>query len=86
MKLGITGTELLEQCIIIRFQACFNIKITKFDKIVFGGCVGNPIIQYLRCLFFININIFCHLKLEIATAIPVSNERKKKQTTQQHRG
>ena len=28
------------------------------------------------CNFFINGNIFCHLKLEIALAIPASNDEK----------
>ena len=32
--------------------------------------------KYLRCLFFVNINVFRHLKLEIVLAIPVSNEWK----------
>ena len=31
----------------------------------------NLIAQYWRCLFFININIFCHCNLEIESAIPV---------------
>ena len=34
----------------------------------------------------ININIFHHLKLEIALAIPASNEWKYKQTIQLHSG
>ena len=41
---------------------------------VFGGCLVNPIIQYWRCLF--SIDIFRHLtclKLEIALAIPALN-------------
>ena len=29
-----------------------------------------------RCLFFINLNIFRHLKLEFALAIPASNDEK----------
>ena len=51
-----------------------HINIVKFDKIVSGRCSVNPIIQYWLCLFFININVFLHLKLEIALAIPASNE------------
>ena len=31
-------------------------------------------IEFTRCLFYININIFRHLKLKIALAIPASNE------------
>ena len=49
----------------IRFQTCFrSIEI----------CLVNTIIQYWRCLFFIDIIILLHLKLEIAFAIPASNE------------
>ena len=70
---------------IIRFQT-INKNITEFDKIVFGRCVVNPIIQYWTCLFFTNINIFHHLKLEIALAIPDQNDDKYKQTIQLHSG
>ena len=47
-----------------------------FDKIVFNGCFVDPIIYFQTSLFFINSNIFRHLKLEIALAIPASNEEK----------
>ena len=53
--------------------------ITKFDQIGFGRCSVNPIIQYWKCLFF--INIFRHLKLEIALAIPASNDEKYKRNS-----
>ena len=61
----------------IRFQAYFkkNIDIIKFEEIVSDSKV-HQIIKYWRCLFFININIFRHLKLEIALAIPASNDEK----------
>ena len=51
-----------------------NINITEFDKIVFVRCLVDPIIQY--CGLCINIRIFRHLKLEIALAIPASNDEK----------
>ena len=35
-----------------------NRNIIKFDKIVFDRCLVDPMLQYLRLLFFININIF----------------------------
>ena len=53
-----------------------NRNINKFDKIIFDRCLFDPIFQYWRCLFFTNMNIFRHLKLEIALAIPASNEWK----------
>ena len=43
---------------------------------IFDRCLINSIFQDWRCLFFINMNIFHHLKLEIALAIPASNEGK----------
>ena len=43
-------------------------------KIIIGRCLAKPILQYWRCLLFSNINIFRHLKLEIASAIPASND------------
>ena len=48
----------------------------KMDNIVCGRCSVSQITQFRRCLFSKNINIFCHLKLEIALAIPASNEEK----------
>ena len=52
-------------CIIYNFKFHIKINNTKFDKIVVGRCSHSPIIQYRRSLFFIHINIFRHLKLEI---------------------
>ena len=40
----------------------------KKDNIVCGRCSDSQIIQFR--------NIFCHLKLEIALAIPASNDEK----------
>ena len=45
------------------------------DNIVGGRCSVSLITQ-LRCLFSKNKNIFRHLKLEIALAIPASNDEK----------
>ena len=67
---------LLAPYIYIRFQTCFrSMEISlKLIKRILCRCLVNPIIKYWRYLFFININIFHHLKLEIALAIPASNE------------
>ena len=46
------------------------------DNIVCGICSVSQIIQFRRCIFSKNIYIFCHLKLEIALAIPASNDEK----------
>ena len=62
----------------IRFQADFkpsNMSL-KMDNMVCGRCPISQIIQFKRCLFSKNINIFHHLKLEIALAIPASNDDK----------
>ena len=48
----------------------------KIDKMVCDICSISPIIQFERCLFLKNIDIFRHLKLEIALAIPASNDEK----------
>ena len=48
----------------------------KMDNIVRGGRSISQITQFKRCLFLKNINIFCHLKLEIVLAIPASNDKK----------
>ena len=51
----------------IRFQTFYiNRNITKFDKTVLSSrrCLENPIIQHWRYLSFINVNTFCHRKLE----------------------
>ena len=60
----------------IRFQADFkpNNMSLKMDNIVCGGCSISQITQFKRSQFLKNINIFCHLKLEIALAIPASND------------
>ena len=50
--------------------------MTENDKIHFGRCSDKQIIQYGRLIFFINMNILRHLKLEIALAIPASNDVK----------
>ena len=54
-----------------KFQPKWN--ATKIDKIFSGRCSANQIFQFGRCLFFINRNVFRHLKLEIALAIPALN-------------
>ena len=55
----------------IRFQA--NVTPNKIPlkfKYICGKCSVNQIIQFWRCLFFINNVVFIHLKLAIAFAIP----------------
>ena len=46
------------------------------DNIVGGGFLVSLITQLRRCIFSKNKNIFRQLKLEIALAIPASNEVK----------
>ena len=46
------------------------------DNIVGGKCSVSLITQLRRCIFSKNKNIFRHLKLEIAIAIPASNDEK----------
>ena len=46
------------------------------DNIVVGRCSISLITQLRRCIFKKNKNIFPHLKLEIALAIPASNDEK----------
>ena len=46
------------------------------DNIVCGGCSVSRITQFRRCKCSKNINIFSHLELEIALAIPASNDEK----------
>ena len=46
------------------------------DNIVGGRCSVSQIIQLRRYIFSKNIYIFRHLKLEIALAIPASNDEK----------
>ena len=58
----------------IRFKT--NFRINKIPPKC-GRYVVNSIIQFGRCLYFINdIIFFIHLKLEIASAIPTWNEWK----------
>ena len=44
------------------------------NNIVCGRCLISKITQFRRCIFSKNIYIFRHLKLEIALAIPASND------------
>ena len=46
------------------------------DNLVCGGCSVKEIIQVRRCILSKDINIFCHLKLEIALAISASTDEK----------
>ena len=46
------------------------------DNTVCGRCSVSKITQFRRCIFSKNIYSFCHLKLEIALAIPASNDEK----------
>ena len=46
------------------------------DNIVCGRCSVSQITQLRRCIFAKKLNIFRHLKLEIALAIPASNDEK----------
>ena len=48
----------------------------KMDNMVCGRCSTSQIIQFTKCLFLQNTYICCHLKLEIAIAIPASNDDK----------
>ena len=54
----------------------FKFNTTGIDKIICSGCSNNNIFQFRQCLFFTDEAIFRHLKLEIASAIPASNEWK----------
>ena len=53
-----------------------QIYVTVMDNTVCGRCSVSKITQFRRCIFSKNIYIFCHLKLEIALAIPASNDEK----------
>ena len=53
-----SGTVLLERYI------NRNRNITKFEKIIFGRCLVNPIIQYWRCLFFHKYKCFSSFEAE----------------------
>ena len=60
----------------IRFQACFK-SIGISPNWIKSFLVDAQLIQYFNIedvYFSLNINIFHHLKLEIALAIPASNE------------
>ena len=46
------------------------------DNIVCGSCSVRQITQFRRCIFTKTIILFRHLKLEIALAIPASNDEK----------
>ena len=46
------------------------------DNIVCGRCSASQIAQFRRCVFSNNRNIFRLPKLEIALAIPASNDEK----------
>ena len=46
------------------------------NNTVCGRCSVSKITQFRRCIFSKNIYIFCHLKLEIALAIPALNNEK----------
>ena len=50
--------------------------LTGIHKIVCDRCSANQNVNFHTCLFFINSHIFRHLKLEIALAIPASNDEK----------
>ena len=50
--------------------------VTTMENIVYNRCSVNKIIQFGGCIFSKNIYIFRHLKLEIALAIPASNDEK----------
>ena len=46
--------------------------MTDNDQAVCGKCLVGPKKEYSRCLFSMNINLFLHLKLEIALEVPVA--------------
>ena len=46
------------------------------NNTVCGRFSVEKIIQFRKCIFSNIRNIFCHLKLEIALAIPASNDKK----------
>ena len=47
----------------------------KMDNIVCGRFSASQIPQFRRCIFSKYIKKNCHLKLEIALAIPASNDK-----------
>ena len=44
------------------------------NNIACGRCLASQIMQFRRCIFSENTNIFRHLKLKIVLAIPASNK------------
>ena len=50
--------------------------VTDMDNIVCGRCSASQIVPIRIFIFSRNINMFRHLKLEIALAIPASNDEK----------
>ena len=46
------------------------------DNIVCGTCSVGQITRFRKCILSKNITIFHHLELEIALAIPASNDEK----------
>ena len=59
----------------IRFQANFRpINSNRITRMFCDRCLVNLIINFEDVYFLINIIIFRHLELEIALAIPASNE------------
>ena len=70
---------LLDPYIYIRSQANFtpnNISLKWILQFVVGACSVRQVTQFRRCIFSEHINSFRHLKLEIALAIPASNDEK----------
>ena len=55
-------------------------------NIVCGRCSASQITQFRRCIFSSNINIFCHLELEIALAIQLQMTKNTILTIQQDMG
>ena len=50
------------------FQTGSNVTVN--DTVIYNRCSAHQIIKYGSCLFFINIPIFRHLKLEFVPANP----------------
>ena len=51
-----------------------EINSTRIAKLFCGECLVNEILHLEYVQFLHKYNYFCHLKLEIALAIPASNE------------
>ena len=73
--------ELIILTAVLRFRVSFRRnKITLKSiqyRVVCDRCSVNRNVYFHTFLFFINSHIFRHLKLEIALAIPASNDEKK---------